>query len=53
MVDVADVVDNASMAKECSTTLTPPSPPILSFNQNVAININVVKSKTFYFVLCL
>jgi hypothetical protein len=53
MADAADVVDGASMEEECPTTLTPPSPPLLSFNQNVAADINVVKSKTFFFVLCL
>ncbi len=49
MADAADVVDGASMAKECPATLTPPSPPVLSFNQNVAVDINVVKAKTFFF----
>jgi hypothetical protein len=49
MADAADVVDGASMAEECPTTLTPPSPPVLSFNQNVAADINVVKAKTFFF----
>ncbi len=53
MADVADVVDCASMAEECPTTLTPPSPPVQSFNHNVAADINVVKAKTFLFVLCL
>ncbi len=53
MADAADVVDGASMAKECPTTLTPPSPPVLSFNQNEAADIHVVKAKTFFFVLCL
>ncbi len=53
MADAADVVDGASMAEECPTTLTPPSPPVLFFNQNVAVDINVVKAKTFFFVLCL
>ncbi len=48
MADATDVVDGASMAEECPTTLTPPSPPILSFNQNVAADINVVKAKTFF-----
>ncbi|CAM6077753.1 unnamed protein product [Sphagnum tenellum] len=41
MADAADVVDGASMAEECPTTLTPPSPPVLFFNQNVAADINV------------
>ncbi len=53
MAEATDVVDGASMAKECPTTLTLPSPPVLSFNQNVVANINVVKAKTFLFVLCL
>ncbi len=53
MADAADVVDGASMAKECPTTLTSPSPPVLSFNQNEAADIHVVKAKTFFFVLCL
>ncbi len=52
MEDATDVVDGASMAEECPTTLTPPSPPVLFFNQNVAAD-NVVKAKTFFFVLCL
>jgi hypothetical protein len=43
-----DVMDGASMVKDHPTTLTPPSPPILSFNQNVVANINVVKTKTFF-----
>ncbi len=49
MANAADVVDSASMLKECPTTLTPPSPPVLSFNQNVAVDINVVKTKTFFY----
>ncbi len=53
MADATDVVDGASMAEECPTTLTLPSPPVLSFNQNAAADINVVKAKTFFFVLCL
>ncbi len=53
MADAADVVDGASMAEECPTTLTLPSPPVLFFNQNVVADINVVKAKTFFFVLCL
>jgi hypothetical protein len=48
MVDVIDVVDDASMAKECPTTLTLPSPLVLSFNQNVVADINVVKTKAFF-----
>jgi len=48
MADAVDVVDGASMAEECPTTLTSPSPPVLSFNQNVATDINVVKAKTFF-----
>jgi hypothetical protein len=48
MADAVDVVDSASMVEECPTTLTPPSPPILSFNQNVVVDINVVKAKTFF-----
>jgi hypothetical protein len=43
-----DVMDGASMAKDCPTALTPPSPPILSFNQNMVVDINVVKAKTFF-----
>ncbi len=53
MADATDVVDGASMAEECPTILTPPSPPVLSFNQNVVVDINVVKAKTFFFVLCI
>jgi hypothetical protein len=53
MADAANVVDIASMVEECPTTLTLPSPQVLSFNQNVAVDINVVKAKTFFFVLCL
>jgi hypothetical protein len=30
MAGAADVVDGASMAEECPTTLTLPSPPVLS-----------------------
>jgi hypothetical protein len=48
MADATDVVDGASMVEECPTTLTPPSPLVLSFNQNVAVDINVVKTKTFF-----
>jgi hypothetical protein len=48
MADVANVVDSASMAEECPTTLTSSSPPVLSFNQNVAADNNVVKTKTFF-----
>jgi hypothetical protein len=48
IADVVDVVYDASMVKECPTTLTPPSPPVLSFNQNVVADINVVKTKTFF-----
>jgi hypothetical protein len=48
-----NVMDGASMAEECPTTLTLPSPPVLSFNQTVAADINVVKAKTFFLILCL
>jgi hypothetical protein len=48
MADAIDVVYGASMVEECPITLTPPSPPVLFFNQNVAVDINVVKTKTFF-----